>query len=1144
MRSVKEVCLSADGKTVTTRKGDGTIQTWELATGKLLHRWRLDGDTSSRLSPDGKVVAVVGKDNTLVLHAADTGKLLRRFSRPLPANLCSLAFSADGKILIAGHFKPAEFSLWDVATGHLLCWEKSDRDLIVAAALSPGGKVLALGSLEGSLRIWDRGTRKLICQCDSCGNVWGLAFSPDGALLASLSSECCIWLWDTKDYQPVRRLAWRGPQSSFVVYSPGGKLLASNAGRDVVLWEVGTGKVRRTFSGHQGPVTSATFTPDGKLLLTGSRDGSVLVWDLTAPLPPPLAAAPVRRDRYGDPLPTAARARLGCLRHYSQGLFPGSREGFLAFSSDGKRLFVGTQPAEEDVELSGDEARQATLDLHPSDSHPGICVLEVPTGKECLRLEEVPEGIDCLALSPDGKTLAALVGPALYLWEARTGKKKRMAHDCLPVPNVSPRRPRFLTFSPDGRLLAATNEEQIELLDADTGQRIRELRGGPPGVAAMAFSRDGKQLISCSGPARRQIKKNEEVVDPGAVVIWDVGTGKRVRHMALPADRSLGPFCLSADAALLAACHVDQGIRLWDIPGGRELPSIPGAGTAVAFSPDGKLLAIAGPKLRLWDLAANKKVFSLPSPEPFLGEMCFAPDGKLLAARGATRLHFWDIARRQEIVPYEGHRAAVLALACPAASKLLLSGGADRTLRLWDTAASRVVHELHGHEDILSAVALSPDGKQAASLDVDGRVFLWDVATGRRLRQARVAFQPVFGFVTVRGAVGLTFRGDGKTLLVTDATGQLRLWQVSSWQELRSFQGDADAGWPPALSPDGMLLALSGRSAGRRACVRMLEADTGAERWRITDKDDKWQRDGAMFSPDGTFIALSRSELLAGKGVGLVDRCRIILYEAATGKEMLVIDSPSPAAVMAFSPDGKMLAAASRLDRPPLLWDVRTGKLLGEVSGHKSTVTALAFSADGRTLFSAGFDGTILAWDVDRLALRQPERPRDLTQRRLREAWDDLAGADAARAFRAIADLSSVPGKTLPFLQARLRPAVVEDPRGIARLIAGLDSEDFAAREKATQLLTETVDQAEPALRQALRDQPTLETRRRLEHILRHLQTSPEQQRAWRVCLLLDWLDTPEAEKLLRKLAGGAADCRLTREARATTERRVRRQAR
>lgn len=156
------------------------------------------------------------------------------------------------------------------------------------------------------------------------------------------------------------------------------------------------------------------------------------------------------------------------------------------------------------------------------------------------------------------------------------------------------------------------------------------------------------------------------------------------------------------------------------------------------------------------------------------------------------------------------------------------------------------------------------------------------------------------------------------------------------------------------------------------------------------------------------------------------------------------------------------------------------------------------------------------------------------------QLWRDLAGGDAQKAYRSMWALVGDPTRTLPFLKAHLHPVAAPDPAKLARLIGQLDDSRFSTREKASSALEAYGELAEPALRQALRKNPTDEVRRRLEALLDRMD-GPLQPgsilQAYRAIEVLEHIGNPEAREILRVLAGGAPGARITREANSSLER-------
>ncbi len=826
---------------------------------------------------------------------------------------------------------------------------------------------------------------------------------------------------------------------------------------------------------------------------------------------PPTHKERPRTDRHDDLLPPGAVARLGEVRFWwKDGLLSS-----LAFSPDGKTLAVA---------VASDFPRSLI-------EEPALRLLIIPSGAERQRLKKLEWLMYAVAFSPDGKSLAGIhptleKNAVLSVWDLADGTRRY----CLEPGNLN----HVLAYSPDGRCLATAEYKTVLLRDAATGRELRRLEGHETHVVALAFSPDGK-LLASSGPSRKF----------GTLRFWDVASGKSLREINCNGEA----LRFTSDGKLLAAWRQNASVSLYEVASGREVRTIPGAFDTAAFSVDGKILATGGPIIRLWELPAGRELRSFPGCAQ-MSQLTFSPDGKMLAAvegRQGGRVHVWDVAHGTELGHAFGHRAAVQSLSCTADGRTLVSTGSDGTMRIWDVAEGKQRRILEEREANFLSVAVSADGKTIATMDADGIVTFRSPAGEERGRFAGRKPQGFFLHWSGPKPV-LAFPAAGPHVIAGS-----KVWQSDLKQAPRMIRADKGEGVPLAVTSDGTLFAsmtlpnlgMGGASMEHNVRVRRLES--GEEMCRVPfHYDDMFW--AFAFSPDGKALAVSRSKL--DEGHGMLYEHRLLFWKSDNGNQFLKIDLPYRTQALAFSPDGRFVATASGLylwpeyDRTIRIWETATGKKVAELPGHGGWVNALLFAPDGRRLFSGSDDGSILVWDI-RWPHVRPRRTRgDLTGEQLGRAWNHLASADVAQAFRSLSDLLADPRHAVPFLREHIPKPPPLDPQRIARWIAELDSDDFAVREKARRELEKQDEIAEEALRKALQSRPSLEVRRRVEALLERLHQFPpraEQLQMSRAMLALEWMDTPEARLLIEELARGTPGARMAREAKAAQQRLSRR---
>jgi RNA polymerase sigma factor (sigma-70 family) len=842
-----------------------------------------------------------------------------------------------------------------------------------------------------------------------------------------------------------------------------------------------------------------------------------------------------RVDLYCEPLPQGALARMGTIQfRHPLSKWPDLTEPriVVAFSPDGQ------------VIATSDKER-----LRLWNANSGKLLFEIKTSDWFWRGQ---------VFSPDGRFLATPLvhytpeeGGESYvcIWDAKTGKlRHRFPPRKGPGSDI-----RHILFSPNSKLLAvACDQGTIHLWNTDTGKEVAVLspKTAKTGYSCIAFAPDSKTIVTL-------------LHQPRKIWHWDIargGVSKVVSLETLDAKKEVEEgktgtyhgYALAEDGRTLA-CHFfgDPIVHLLDTATGKVRSRLEVEVDArygrMAFTPDSRFLATAKQTggdesrmiLSLCDTGTGKlkhqiKILS-QNPGEFVPDLTFSPDGsRVIIGRWYIRLY--DVASGKELLSKPAHQRTVSSLAFTPDGGTLISGGADGMIGIWDVATGKSRHFLPSVRwGSVTGVALVPGGSTFVSGGQDGLIRLQDWRTGKEIRR--------FGFDAdeKQQFTGLRVSG-GKTVISQVYTG-FHSWDLATGKLLRSFprQGSTDL---PSLTADGKHFISIKR--GTR-----IDDDKSVQPDGSSTVEVREIASGRLLFTRRETDSWGSVSLLTADGRLLIQRIwrknpTIRLWELATGKERLRIVSrekgePFYYDHIALSPDGRILATA-RHDNTLQFWDLFTGKELLRHSGYLESVYTMTFSPNGKFLATGHDNGAILVWDVS-----LPKRKASPVARSAKELdswWKALAGEDAARAHTAIGNLVESPEQAVALFKERLRPAADKSER-IAKLIAQLDDAKFAARDAATKELRTLGSEAEPALRRALNQKPSLEKRRRIEDILdRPAMLAPEVVQGIRAMEVLEYLATSGADAtrraaiaLLKKLAGGAPEARLTQEAKAALRR-------
>ncbi|MFI3221251.1 MAG: WD40 repeat domain-containing protein [Methylococcales bacterium] len=656
-----------------------------------------------------------------------------------------------------------------------------------------------------------------------------------------------------------------------IAYSPDGKRIVSGShDSTLILWDVATGKViGQPWKGHQNLVNSVAFSPDGKQVISGSNDGTLILWDAET------------GKAIGQPWQGSGEVKS------------------VAFSPNGKQV------------ISGDE--QGTLIMWDVASRK-------PIRNQGVTLKD-GRGINSVAFSPNGKQF--LSGDGVSSDSGLTDK-----------PNKPVERMFGLTKTDN-----VINKPSLILWDVEKFGNIIGLpwKGHSGVVQSVAFSPDGQYVISGGGTSGfSSVDKYYQYTNDYTLMLWDVSSGKSIGQPWQGHQGDVNSVAFSPNGHFVISGSRDKNLILWNTQNGKIVES-PWQGhrsnvNSVAFSPDGNQVVSGGGsymgvdkkfaaeyRIILWNID-NRMVIEIPWKNDGIS-VAFSPDGKQAVSvvdNINNTLMLWNVASGKPIgSSWQGHQGQVISIAFSPDGKRVISGSVDGTLILWDVENSKAIGKFWNDSNKLSirSVAFSPNGEFVICGNSDGTLVLWNAKTGRIIGQPWQGHQGDIGSVA--------FSADSKQVISGGEDKTLVLWDVETGKAIgQPWRGHQGAVGSVAFSPGGSWV-ISG---------------VGAFESRDDDKFD------------------------------------LILWDVETGKAIGQPWQGHQDAIhsVAFSPDGKRVISSGAGDTL-VLWDVETGKVIGQpleqsfyhnCCGSGFGFSNSAFSSDGKQVVSAKY-GVFGLWDVD-----------------------------------------------------------------------------------------------------------------------------------------------------------------------------------
>ncbi|MFD7078255.1 trypsin-like peptidase domain-containing protein [Nocardioides sp. NPDC059952] len=612
--------LSPDGRTAALTTTTGSVTLWDTRSHRQIAEVTGADDEfpTVEFSPDGKVLGTTHvsdrPDHRLRLWDPRTGSPVR--SLPVPENVVGLVFSEDGNRLATVSRDSPTIMVWDVSTGRRL--KTLDKGGAASGvAFNHDGSLIAAGAGDNSVRLWRTDTGRQVAVFTGHEKlVTSVDFSPNGRLLSSSSADGTVRLWDVRDDGGPSIQVLRPTEEDELImdaeFSPDGQqvVAGTNKGKGVQRWRVADGEALPAFFGHTNGVGSVDYRRDGRTVLSGSVDGSAILWQAQTNV------------IYQSHAPVAAafsqdRRLLAFTRDNTVTLWDAVRRSFvrelktgvvhsLSFSPDGTQL--ATAGADGSVRLwsttSGRSGRPGTI------------------GDDMVAYS--------VRFSPDGKTLTAHGGPSyddLRSGTARMPARYVQLHWDLAEPIADPVRTTYqvrdvstdpyptgdTAYSPDGKLFAVPlSTDAVEVRRAGNGKLVDTIRSGHGSVTSVAFSNDGTVLAT--GGADRNLR------------LWKVSSRKQIGSTLSGHDGAISRMAFLPDGdTLVSVSQSDDSVRLWSLSAHRSVAAVPTLGNLndLAVQPETGLVAVTGVYSQVDILE--------PDPDRVLADLCSVFRGTSLA---------------------------------------------------------------------------------------------------------------------------------------------------------------------------------------------------------------------------------------------------------------------------------------------------------------------------------------------------------------------------------------------------------------------------------------------------------------------------------------------------------------------------------
>jgi WD40 repeat protein len=658
--------------------------------------------------------------------------------------------------------------------------------------VSADGTRLAAGLADNSVQVINRANpQEVLNLAGHTAAVTDVEFWSDGSKLVSVSVDQTIRVWNPADGAPLANITTPAPIAAVVVQSDPNRIFTAHADNRIRAWDLPaagaeTAAPALEILGHEKPVTSLAILPSAATqLISGSEDGTARIWNVAD-------GQAVQTLAHGAPVTAVALRADGAV--------------VASAGANGIAKLWQVADAKQLVEFKGDIYRDVALADATEDQTVAKQLVTVAQAALEAAQKGVTEREEGLKKAQEAKTQSDTA-----LTEAQT--KQPAAQTALDAAKAE------LAAKPEDEELKKKVAEAEKALQAAvdavkkaTETQLSAQRAVELGEKALAAS---KQSVDERTAQKTAADEHQTQVDAALA---------ETQQQAQNAVQPLRALAFSADGKQLASAGDDQVVHLWDGNTGRCLETFAGHGAAIAattFAVDGTLLSAGadqsiiawetqpGWRLAGWLGPAADAPLEL-GPSPFVGRvlaLAFSPDGKLLATGGgeasrAGELLLWDVATRSVARTFtDAHSDTVLGLEFSRDGKFLLSGAADKFVKIFDVSTGNHVRSFEGHTHHVLDVSWKADGTAIATAGADDQIKVWTVETGEQQRT-------IGGYS--RQVTSIQYLGIGEQIVSSGGDKTVRLHNTGNGKQERAFGGATDFVYSSAVTRDGALVIAGG----------------------------------------------------------------------------------------------------------------------------------------------------------------------------------------------------------------------------------------------------------------------------------------------------------------------------------------------